>query len=312
LPVKVAELVKYCDNPPPGTVLEYRLRLRHVNQRTLAADYDVILPNGRLWLRVTGWEDWRFYWPPTIYNCWRWAKTEYPSAPVSIPALESRGYQCRLIHTRGEQEREGLAGEVWMRILLNRKETAEFERVRQEDRANWLLLRTTAKDAVRSWTFRHHDRPLYPADIEMELLADGRFHVGGFWAREVPVPKVAACLSGPLSVAAAGPADCAVVALGAGQRYAEESLLPDELDWIRRTPDLAEWLLRAIAAKQAAAQYLNPADAGEYWKTLVLVKMDANQGIMEVADPGSAVNAEDAVFVATAIEAESVIAVAFK
>jgi len=43
-----------------------------------------------------------------------------------------------------------------------------------------------------------------------------------------------------------------------------------------------------------------------------LVKMDANQGMMEVADPGSAVNAEDTVSVATAREGETVIAVAFK
>ncbi|MBV9503592.1 MAG: polyketide synthase dehydratase domain-containing protein, partial [Acidobacteriia bacterium] len=312
LPVKVAGLVKYCENPPPGTVLDYRLRLRHVNQRTLAADYDVILPDGRLWLRVTGWEDWRFYWPPTIYNCWRWPKTEYPSAPVSVPALESRGYQCRLFHMRGDQEREGLAGEVWMRILLNRRETPEFERVRLEDRPNWLLLRITAKDAVRSWTFRYHDRPLFPADIEIESHPDGRLQAGGFWAAEVPVPKIAAWLTGPVSVAVAGPAQCSVLAVDAGECYDPECLLPDELDWLRRAPDRSEWLLRAVAAKQVAARYLNPAGSGEYWKSLVLVKMDANQGMMEVADPGSAVNAEDTVSVATAREGETVIAVAFK
>jgi hypothetical protein len=270
-----------------------------------------------VWLRVTAWEDWRFYWPLTIYNCWRWAQTEYPSATVTIPALESRGYECRLINTRGEQEREGLAGEVWMRILLNRRESAEFERVRADERPNWLLVRTTAKDAIRSWTSRHHNRPLYPADIEMESRPDGGFEVRGFWAGEVPAPKVAALLQGPVSVAVAGPADCAVAVLEYGQSVmqaadAQAVLLPDELDWIERSPDPSEWILRVIAAKQAAARYLNPQDTGEYWKTLVFVKMDPKQGMMEVADPGSAVNAEDTVSVATVREGDVVIAVAFK
>ena len=311
LPVKIAELTKYCENPPPGTVVSYRQRIRHVNQRTLAADYDVVLPDGRVWLRVTGWEDWRFYWPPTIYNCWRWAKTEYPSAKVAIPALEAQGYECRLINTGGEQEREGLAGEVWMRILLNRKEMAEFEQVRAEERPGWLLVRTTAKDAVRSWTSCRHSRPLYPADIEMYVQPDSTLAVGGFWSAEVPVPRVSAFLNGPVSVAVAGPAECAVVALEKANTVSAP-LLPDEEDWIGRTPDPASWRLRAVAAKQAAGRYLRPEDNGEYWKSLAITKMDKKQGIMDVADPGSVVNAEDAVSIATVCEGDLVIAVAYK
>jgi malonyl CoA-acyl carrier protein transacylase len=270
LPVKIAGLSKYCENPPPGTKVEYRLSLRNVSQRTLAADYDVLLPDGRLWLRVTGWEDWRFYWPPTIYNCWRFAKTESPSEGIAIPALEKKGYECRLIHTTGEQERDGLAGEVWMRILLNRKETAEFERVRADQRADWLLVRTTAKDAVRAWTTRQHGRQLYPADIEMEFRPDGSFEVGGFWSAEVPVPMVSAYFQGALSLAVAGPGETAVVALEMGKQDAAGAFLPEEEEWLGRTPDPTQWKVRALAAKQAAARYLRPSEYGEYWKTLVI------------------------------------------
>ena len=311
LPVKLAELTKYAENPPPGTLVTYRQRLRGVTDRTLAADYDIILPDGNLWMRITGWEDWRFYWSRTVYDCWRFPMTELPSAGVTVPGLEQQGYECRLINATGEQEREGLAGDVWTHILLNREEMAEFQRIRPDQRAAWLLVRTTTKDAVRAWTSRH-GRLLYPTDIKLARGPDGGFVAGGFWSSEVPVPKVSAHCSGAISVSVAGPADTAIVALEIGKDEASDAFLPEEYDWLRRTPDPVEWRSRALAAKQATGRYLRPAEYGEYWKTLVISKLDAKQGIMEIADPGSAVNAEDTISVATARERDLVIAVAFK
>ncbi len=305
LPVKIAEIVKYRDNPAPGTRLGCRLRLRHVNQRTLAADYDVLLPDGQVWLRVIGWEDWRFYWPPSIYNCWRWPKTEYPSVAVKIPVLEANGYECRLIDARGEQEREGLAGEVWMQILLNRNEIAEFEHVAADQRSDWLLLRTTAKDAVRSWTARHYGRPLYPADIEIQ-----KEFANGFWSSEVPAPRVSTYLHNSVAVAAAGLNENAVAIVEEALPLAD--LPPDEEDWLSRTPDPQDWRGRVHAAKLAAGRYLVPTAVQEYYRQLVIAKIDTKQGIIEIADPGSAVNAEDTVAVATARQDDLWIAVAFK
>jgi hypothetical protein len=313
LPVKLAELTKYCENPAPGTCVEYRQRLRSVSERTLIADYDVILPDGKLWMRVTGWEDWRFYWSRTVYDCWRFAKSELPSTSLAIPALDQKGYECRFLNNSGEQEREGLAGDVWTHILLNRQEMAEFQRIRADQRAAWLLVRTTTKDAVRAWTRRYHDRPLYPADIELTSREDGVFEAGGFWSAEIPVPKVSAFCRGPIAVSVAGPGETAVVALEMGKEDVPQAFLPDEEDWLLRTPDPLEWRNRALAAKQAAGRYLRPLEyVPQYWNTLVITKMDTKQGIMEIADPGSAVNAEDAISVATGRRKALIIAVAFK
>jgi hypothetical protein len=77
-------------------------------------------------------------------------------------------------------------------------------------------------------------------------------------------------------------------------------------------PDPTQWKARALAAKQAAGRYLRPTEYGEYWKTLVISKIDAKQGMMEIADPGLAVNAEDTISVATALERDLIIAIAFK
>jgi hypothetical protein len=146
----------------------------------------------------------------------------------------------------------------------------------------------------------------------MEFRPDGSFEVGGFWSAEVPVPMVSAYFQGALSLAVAGPGETAVVALEMGKQDAAGAFLPEEEEWLGRTPDPTHWKVRALAAKQAAARYLRPSEYGEYWKTLVISKMDTKQGMMEIADPGLAVNAEDTISVATAQERDLIIAVAFK
>ena len=100
--------------------------------------------------------------------------------------------------------------------------------------------------------------------------------------------------------------------LEVGKDEVEPVFLPEEEDWLKRTPDPAEWRLRAMAAKRATGQYLRPEDEGQYWKSLIIAKMDTIQGMIEVADPGSAVNAEDTISVATTREQNLIIAVAFK
>ncbi len=224
---------------------------------------------------------------------------------MKIPVLEANGYECRLIDARGEQEREGLAGEVWMQILLNRNEIAEFEHVAADQRSDWLLLRTTAKDAVRSWTARHYGRPLYPADIEIQ-----KEFANGFWSSEVPAPRVSTYLHNSVAVAAAGLNENAVAIVEEALPLAD--LPPDEEDWLSRTPDPQDWRGRVHAAKLAAGRYLVPTAVQEYYRQLVIAKIDTKQGIIEIADPGSAVNAEDTVAVATARQDDLWIAVAFK
>ena len=67
-----------------------------------------------------------------------------------------------------------------------------------------------------------------------------------------------------------------------------------------------------MAAKRATGQYLRPEDEDQYWKSLMIAKMDTIRGIIDVADPGSAVNAEDTISVATTRDNDLIIAVAFK
>jgi acyl transferase domain-containing protein/acyl carrier protein len=312
LPIKIGEVAKYCDNPPPGSVVQCRLHVRDVGQRTLAANYDLILGDGRLWMRVTGWEDWRFYWPPRAYDFWRFPKQHLASAAVEIPALEKAGYRCCFQTTAADHERDALSDEIWTRVLLDRSELDQYQALPAELRTEWLFTRTVAKDAVRGWTERYRNRQLFPADIHLQDQPDGSFLASGFWTEEFAPPTAVTCFHRGSAIAVAGRERAEVAALAAGEALPEDGFLPEEIEWLDRMPDPAEWKARAIAGKQAAARFLRSGAGGDFWRSLIITKIDAPLESLEIADPGSAVNAEDAVTVATGRHESLIFAVAFR
>ena len=309
LPIKVAEVVKYCDAPPAGTLINARLYVRNVSQRTLRADYDLLLPDGRLWLRVTGWEDWRFYWPKRMLDFGRKTLNSLASDPVESPALEAGGYDCVLMQPMSDHERDPVLDENWSMTLLSRREVPEFKKLNPKQKTERLFAWTTAKDAARYWIAKRHGRKLYPADIELDPRPDGSAAVTGFWTAEVPAPQISISYQNGWAAAVAGPEKSTLAVVAPGEAVPEDCFLPDELDWLNRLPDPDDWKRRAVAAKKAAARYLAPASAEDCWQTLNIVKIDKHSGLIGIADPGSAVNAEDALRAATARYEEYTIAV---
>jgi acyl transferase domain-containing protein len=312
LPIKIGEVAKYCDNPAPGSVIECRLQVRDSSQRTLAANYDLILGDGRLWMRVSGWEDWRFYWRPRAYDFWRFPKSVLASEPVEIPALTKAGYYCCFQSAAADHERDALSDEIWTRVLLDRSELDQYQALSTGQRIDWLFVRTAAKDALRGWTERYHNRQLFPSDIQIQEQADGSLLAGGFWTEEFAPPAAYLWSQHGSALAVAGRERAEVVALAAGEAPPEGGFLPEEIEWLGRMPDPAEWKLRAIAGKQAAARFLRPGAESDFWRSLVMTRIDARMESLEIADPGTAVNAEDAVSVATGRHEDLIFAVAFR
>ena len=312
LPIKIGEVAKFCDNPAPGSVVHCRLQVRDVGQRTLAANYDLILGDGRLWMRVTGWEDWRFYWPPRAYDFWRFPKQHLASAALEVPALEKAGYYCCFQTTAADHERDALSDEIWTRVLLDRSELDQYQALPAERRTQWLFTRTVAKDSVRSWTERYRNRQLFPADIHLEDQPSGSFLASGFWTEEFAPPTAFTCFHEGAALAVAGRERAEVAALAVGEPVPDDGFLPEEAEWLGRTSDPAEWKARAVAGKQAAARFLRPDAEADFWRSLVITKIDAAMESLEIADPGSAVNAEDAVTVATGHYQSLIFAVAFR
>jgi len=262
-PVRVSSITRYRDNPAPGERTSCRLRIRHVSKRQLRADMDIVAPDGSLWLRVEGWEDWRFYWDRAMYDFWRSPGTERISEAIDVPLPPGfEDVECRRLSPFGE-----MATSVWERLwgllLLSREELAEFDGVPEGPRRlEWLHGRAAAKEAVRCWVKRHHGLDLFPADVRIRSDASGRPHVDGPWVTEIGErPQVSIAHKGTEAVAAAGRAALGIDLETVEARDAsfdQVAFDDSERDILNRLNGGSrdEWVTRAWCAKEAAGKAL--------------------------------------------------------
>jgi acyl transferase domain-containing protein len=310
LPIRIAEVAKFCDSPPVGSVTRCRMRIREVAQRTVLADYDILHPDGTLWIRVTGWEDWRFFWKPHFFDFWRFSNIGYCSTAPSLAGLEKSGFQCRHMSATPDYEKDSLSEEVLTHVLLDRQELAEYQALRVDDRSLWLAVRLVAKDSIRAWAKRTHNRDLYPADIHL-VPVDGGFQSNGFWSTEFVPPQVSTCICSDAIFAVAGPERSTVAAAPADESGTELDFLPDELEILDRLASPSEWKTRGLTAKLAVGGFLRGNPDRGYVRSLIVRKVGVENESFEIADPDMAINAEDTIAAVTGRFEGMFVAVAF-
>lgn len=204
LPVGLKQLTLYGPPLEPGVKLDARVRVNSLTERQLSADFDLIGPAGKLVLRVEGWTDWRFYWSPRIYEFWRFSNRAFNGEPLQAPAAEQ--IRLRFIEDLDETERKGLWQDMWMRVVLDPKEYAEYQAIDDEDaRTEWAFVRAAEKDVIRDWVQHNADRELYPCDVTVNPIAPGMSRASGPWfeAREDPAPFAATAYRDRVSYGAA-------------------------------------------------------------------------------------------------------------
>jgi hypothetical protein len=246
-----------------------------------------------------------------MIDAWRFPNLGYCSSAPSLPGLEKSGIQCRYISAASDFQKDYLSEEVLTHVLLDRRELAAFQDVPVDDRPLWLFGRTAAKDSVRAWVKNNYNRDLFPADIHLVPQAGGHFQSEGFWSGEFAPPQVSICAAQGAIFAAAGAERSALAAIAEGETDVASYFPPDEQARLDRMENPAEWKARALAAKLAAGLFLRPnADPG-YVGSLILGKINVAGETIEIADPDMAINAEDAVTVATGRYQGLIVAVAF-
>ncbi len=204
LPVGLKQLHLYAPVLEPGTKLDARVRINSLTERQLSADFDLIGPDGKLVLRVEGWTDWRFYWSPRIYEFWRFSDRAFNGEPLTAPAAPD--IRLRFIEDLDETERKGLWQDMWMRVVLDPKEYAEYVSIADEgQRTEWAFVRAAEKDALRDWVQHTAGRNLYPCDVTVEPNAPGMSRGAGRWFGEedVDAPFVATAYRDRVSYGAA-------------------------------------------------------------------------------------------------------------
>ncbi|MEV5800005.1 beta-ketoacyl synthase N-terminal-like domain-containing protein [Streptomyces collinus] len=253
-PVQIRHLRFHGPQPAPGTPVTCLLRVTSLTDTVLEADAE-LTTDGRVWARLTGWQDRRFDNDPRTRPVERF--------PERHTLSEARPGGWALVHERWP---DLASRELIMRNSLGGPERARYAERPPRGRRQWLLGRIAVKDAVRQWLWRHGEGPVFPAEIQVGNDELGRPYATGAHGRALP----------PLDVSLAHRAEAGVAIVrprtphpGPGIDIEEvtardpatlaTALGPDELRLLRgRSADDPEaealWFTRFWAAKEAVAK----------------------------------------------------------
>ncbi|QTD97142.1 type I polyketide synthase [Streptomyces cyanogenus] len=253
-PVQLGRARFHGPHPEPGTEVHCLLRITSLTDTVLEADAELTV-GGRVWARLTGWQDRRFDNDPTTRPVER-----FPERHTLSTAMPG-GWA--LVHERWP---DLASRELIMRNSLGGAERAEYAERPPRGRRQWLLGRIAVKDAVRHLLWQQGEGPVFPAELRVGNDELGRPYVTGVHGRELP----------PLDVSLAHRAEAAVAIVrpyrpqpGPGIDIEEvadrdpatltTALGPAELRLLRaRCADggdaQAVWFTRFWAAKEAVAK----------------------------------------------------------
>jgi phosphopantetheinyl transferase (holo-ACP synthase) len=324
-PILLNELILYRPNLEPGARCACHLRIRDLQPRQLRADMDIIGPDGKLWMQVIGWTDWRFSWPKAFYDFWRFPNRGFVSRRIDVPLPEgNEDAECCGLETFGELA-SGIWENLWAHLIMSRRELAQYHSITPAGRrTEWIFGRAAAKEAVRRWVKRHYDADLYPADVEITTDEQGKPVVTGRWTERCGgAPHVSISHKGARAVAVAGrhPLGIDLEKIeardgsfeGAAFDERERGLL-DQLNGIDRN----EWVTRLWSAKEAASK-ANGHGLDRGPGTMVVRSVDPTAGRLVVTGgnlpgngpvAGSPGNGEDEFEVHTVCDGGFVVAVA--
>jgi acyl transferase domain-containing protein/phosphopantetheinyl transferase (holo-ACP synthase) len=272
-PIRVDALRIYGSHLPPGQRVICQAQMRDVHEKYMRSDIDVIRPDGRLWLRLEGWCDWRFYCPEEAYEFFRFPREAVVSKRVDAPLARlpsPEEFECRMAELDEMFSRDAVAFwlKAWARLVLNHQERREFCGLGgpEQRQVEWLLARIAAKDSIRSFFKKCHGLSVHPADIEFVKDEHGRAEPRGYWMQEIGyMPALSISQSSQLAVAISGRCD-AYQRLGVEVQQIEakspdfegvaltsqERLLLDGIG----NPIRQEWLARFWCAKEAVGKAL--------------------------------------------------------
>jgi phosphopantetheinyl transferase len=261
---------------------------------------DIIRSDGRLWMRLEGWCDWRFYCPEEAYDFFRFPGEAVGSRPMAAPIARFPSpdqFDCRAAEL-GEivYSRDAAAFwmKVWAHIILNRQERREFYSLGgpEQRQVEWLLARIVAKDAIRGFLKTRHGLSIYLADIEIAKDENGRPEPRGSWLQTLGYwPALSISHSSELAIAIAG--RCAAhERLGVDVQqieprspdFEEVAFTPQErslLDSLA-TPARQEWLTRFWCGKEAVGKALGRGLIHGP-RSVIVRALDAAGGVLTVA-----------------------------
>lgn len=253
-PVQIGQLRFHGPHPAPGTEVGCLVRITSLTDTVLEADAE-LTAGGRVWARITGWQDRRFDNDPTTRPVERFPDRH------TLSLVRPGGWA--LVHERWP---DLASRELIMRNSLGGAERAAYAERPPRGRRQWLLGRIAVKDAVRQWLWHRGEGPVFPAELHVHNDEWGRPYVTGVHGRTLPPLDVSLAHRAEAGVAIVrphspqpGPGIDIEEVTERGPAILATALGPDELRLLTaRSAEGADpralWFTRFWAAKEAVAK----------------------------------------------------------
>nr|WP_223771385.1 type I polyketide synthase [Streptomyces huiliensis] len=216
LPVGIREIRFHGPEPTAGERLDCHVRITDLTDTRLAADVQLShreshrgshreSHRGTVWCEITGWEDRRFDSPPAADAIRR------RPGESALARIQPGGWHLVFEHWRDSASRD-----LAMRNVLGGAERDAYAARPARGRAQWLLGRIAAKDAVRHHLWRHGAGPVFPAEIRVRNDDTGRPYPEGVHGRELPPLALSLAHCAEAAVALVRPARSTPAGTGTG------------------------------------------------------------------------------------------------
>ena len=163
LPGGVDAVEFFGPQPAAGETITGTVRIRSVMPRTVYADLELADRHGRVWSRLSGFENRRFATDDVT-----WAVLRYPESHT-ISQSDAAGW-TRLT----ERWPDAASRELIARRYLGAAERETYRAHAPRGRRHWLMGRIAAKDAVRRWLWARGAGPLFPVEVTIAADEHGR------------------------------------------------------------------------------------------------------------------------------------------
>jgi acyl transferase domain-containing protein/phosphopantetheinyl transferase len=292
-PLRLGSLSLFGADPAEGTEVACRIAIREVTRHKVRADAEIVRPDGRVWMRIENWEDWRFYWPAPYRDQFRQPDRVFLGEPIDVPHASGSMSTLQAVWLEPPAD---MGKPVWRDVLewvqLGPEERAAFRALGGSEARLTLRLwgRIAAKESVRRLWAEQGELPVYPADLAIEPDPRGRPRLRSLLdpARDdLPAVSIAHTEGVALALAALDPKKRVgidverIVERASG--FEELAFSEEERDILDRMegPARAEWTARFWCAKEAVAKASGEGMSGGP-KGLMVVAVDASTGELAV------------------------------
>jgi phosphopantetheinyl transferase (holo-ACP synthase) len=261
-PLRMGELAIFGASPSVGEDVACRIAIREVERHRVLVDADLVRSDGSTWMKIRGWEDWRFHWPGRYRDGFRQPDRTFLGEPLDLPAELKGRVSAVWLEPPSDMGRP-----VWRDVLehvqLGVDERSAYLALPGPDsrRTHRLWGRIAAKEAARRLWLDRGGETVYPADLMVDRDALGRPHLRSRLGHN-SLPSISIAHVDGVAVALASLDAMGWVGIDVepivsrSATFESTAFLPGEIALLgdRSGDDRAEWVARLWCAKEAVAK----------------------------------------------------------